>query len=106
MPDGTLRRRAALSGLFPAALSGEVPLAAAFFLCGFGAAPRIDAFDFSFDDIARLQPLHASLSGLAGQRALRLMALFASLPCYRLTAGDSPDATAARIETTLEMAWA
>jgi hypothetical protein len=106
MQDGTLRRRAPVSSLFPAALSGEVPLGAAFFLRGFDRAPQVAAFDFAFGDIASLQPLNASLAGAAGQRALRLMALFATVTCYWLTAGGTPDATAALIENTLETAWA
>lgn len=106
MPDGTVRRRAPVSSLFPSALCGEAPLGAAFFLHGFGTTPQVRAFDFGVEDIAFLQPLNASLAGAAGRRALRLMALFASLPCHWLTAGGTPDATAASIETTLELAWA
>ena len=106
LPDGTVRVRAPMSTLFPAALGSETPLQSAFFLRGFGPAPLAERFDFSFADVARLQPLYASMSRVPGQRALELMRLFASIPCYWLTAGGTPDATAELIEITLERIWA
>jgi hypothetical protein len=106
LPDGTLRSRTPVSRLFPDAPRGETPLRAAFFLDGFGPRPAAREFAFGLGDLGRLAPLHASFARAAGSRALELMRLFAALPCYRLTAGGSPDATAEMIERTLEDAWA
>jgi hypothetical protein len=105
--DGTTRVRAPVSALFPRALRAGAGLQAAFFLRGFGPRPEATRFAFSSADLAALEPLQASFAQQpAGRRALELLRLLAAIPCYRLTAGGSPDATAALIETTLEAVWA
>jgi hypothetical protein len=107
LPDGSVRRRAPLSRLFPRALAAQAPLAAAFFLEPHAARPAAERFAFTTEQLARMEPLQASFTGApAGRRALQLLRLLSPLPCYRLVPGGTPDDTAATIERTLEAVWA
>lgn len=106
LPDGTVRLRAAVSALFPDAAPREVPLTHAFFLNGISSQPLATAFEFSWKDLPLLAPLHATLMGRpAGKQSLMFLKLFASVRCYRLMPGGTPDQTAELIERIVEGEW-
>jgi hypothetical protein len=103
LPDGTIRRRMALSQLFPGAAPGPVVLEAAVFLRGFGERREVERFEFSARHVGWVGPLLATFSNrAAGLAALDLMRLFSRLRCYRVTIAGEPGTMAECLEPIAE----
>jgi hypothetical protein len=105
-PDGSVRRRVPASRLLPTATSqaSRLPsrLTTLMFLEPFAAAPRLQRFHPTPQDVRRLTPLAASLWGIAPERrAMDLVSLLTQVSCYLLRPG-APEETAALIAQTVE----
>ena len=106
LPDGTVRFRAQVSSMFPAATARPVEFTHAFFLGERSKSPRVERFEFSSRDLPLIAPLHATLMNApAGGQALSFAKLFGATRCHRLSPGGSPDETADLIENIVEEKW-
>jgi len=106
LPDGTTRRRIAITDLFPQSEPAAVRLEAAVFLSGFGERCSIEPFDFSPWHAHRVGPLLSTFSSRpAGLAAIGLMRLFSRVRCYKVTIAGNPDDMAAELEAIAEGGW-
>jgi hypothetical protein len=97
-PDGTTRRRAEPSKLFPQPQTRSLPLRWAFFLRGFEDFPRAKAFLPRTADLRLLSPLPCTFWETSPARPLMEVAkLLSSVKCYLLHPG-SPEETARLVE--------
>jgi hypothetical protein len=97
-PDGTTRKRAEASSLFPQAERPSLPLRWVFFLRGFEDLPRAEAFVPRAADLRLLAPLPCTLWGASAARLMMKVAkLLSSVKCYFLHPG-LPEETARLVE--------
>jgi hypothetical protein len=97
-PDGTIRSRAAASELFPEVGARPRPLRRVFFLRGFEAQPRHEAFRPRSEDLRFLAPLPCTYWGSSpAARVTQVAKLLSSVECYFLYPGQ-PEDTANLIE--------
>ena len=102
-PDGTVRVRAQMQQLFPAAPARPLRLCSAVFLRQFTAQPRLEPFIFTPQHVSLLQPLSCTLWGVSpGRRLMEFLTLFGRLRCYFLDVG-APEETADLIESLREV---
>ncbi len=92
-PDGTTRLRAQAGTLFPGARARPVPLRSVVVLRGFGPTTRLERVTPGREEWSLLSPLGCSLWDLApAQRIMRVLTLFAGVPCFHLDARSADDA--------------
>ena len=100
-PDGTHRRRAFASDLFPAPVEA-LPLRRLVFLRSQGAVPRLEPMPPGRRVLQHLTPLGASLWGRTGAESMRdLIRVATAVPAFLLDLGPS-DATATLLTNSLE----
>ncbi len=101
-PDGSVRWRAHVGRLLGTEPPSPVPLWGIVFLRGFGKSPRLTRLHAGRELLPWLTPLACSLWGSSAQRrALQLMQMLSSVPCFALTAGP-PDDTAELVAALVE----
>jgi hypothetical protein len=100
---GTFRTLVRVSDLFPASVSGPLPLRFAFLLDGFADRAAITAYRPQVEDAMRLRPL--ALRGISPGRDLMsllvVIDLLSRLRCYLVQLG-SPEETATLVEAAME----
>jgi len=101
--DGTMRRRAAVGEIFPAAAAHPARLTDVFFLRGFAPRPKVEHFTPDLQSFPLLAPLLCTVWGMrAGERVLEFLKLLSRARCFMLLAGGHPDETAELVERIVE----
>ncbi len=103
--EGTTRVRASVGDVFPGPIPKAVKLTHAFFLEGFAASPSVRRLAVDASHIPSLRPLVPTIWRRSGRIAFDLLRILSEVNCFAISAGGSPDETAALIETTVEEAW-
>lgn len=92
-PDGSRRARVPVGRLFPQPVAAPLALAAIVILRGFSPRPALERFQPGPEHLGLVAPLAASLwDASRAHRALQLMAIVGSVPCYWLDVAD-PETT-------------
>jgi hypothetical protein len=99
LPDGTTRRRVLAGEMLPNCEARSTVLTHAFFLVGFGEKPFAQPIELGVQHLALMELLTGSQWGYpALQRAFHCLKIFSGASCFLLTAGGTPEETAAYIE--------
>ena len=97
-PDGTNRRRAEASKLFPRKVADSLPLRWVFFLRSFEDRPRAEAFVPRANDLRLLAPLPCTFLGASpAVTMMRVAKILSKVNCYFLHPG-LPEETARLVE--------
>jgi hypothetical protein len=97
-PDGTIRRRAEASKLFPRKVADSLPLRWVFFLRSFEDRPRAEAFVPRANDLRLLAPLPCTFLGASpAVTMMRVAKILSQVNCYFLHPG-LPEETARLVE--------
>ena len=104
--DGSVRVRASVAEIFPAARPRAVRLTHAFFLRQFSPRPLAEGFTPGGRHLSLLVPYLCTVWAVEpGRRAVEFLNLLANTRCFYLDAGGSPEETAELIEKTVEGQW-
>lgn len=103
LADGSSRTRFSVKQLLPDLPGSRCPLSHAFFLQKLADKPGATFFNMALQQLEQTSPLLGTIWDQSSARcALKILNVFRSVRCYRLTPGGTPAETAKLIENILE----